>query len=508
MTDGTEKESDDSHDIQYTPFNIVRYTISMGLLVFSIILVGALMFTGNTRVADEAGPWVAIIVCVLAILWLTMIEGQQASLVGLPPVDPDLYKDSHPGTYKNAEIAFKGDNLDRYLMGRQFMVLMIVFTINQAAGPLDPNGDVLGMPSAVKFVFLDIGLGMVVFTCILGQLSTQVVASHCMIDYINNYFALFTLYTCMFVEFTGIMHSSYLIQNILAAVSGKPIITNEPPRTGFTFAFFWGRVVMSIAILSFCMAVTLVALFNGDTMVAVKYPSLPNGVNVFLFFFFMAVVGMLEGMQIAFFAVAKLPASERGTSFFGEKTCDLLFKGNGNNLAGFMIGRQLTVVFSFFLVGAITGLNITPGQDPSQNIFGISDSSQAFLNFGFHGAVITTILASISWQLAASAFPIAFLNNPATYVLLVIALFLEFIGICSGAWVLASLIKKVLGYSYDEVYVGTPEERMANSHGDKDVFAQQTVGIAGGGWGGHLVGSHDALDGPLETPAAAADVEA
>merc|ERR1712194_174107 len=223
--------------------------------------------------------------------------------------------------------------------------------------------------------------------------------------------------------------------------------------------------------------------------VKVKYPSIPNGVNVFLFFFFMAIVGMLEGMQIAFFAVAKLPASSRGTSFFGQ------------NLPGFMIGRQLTVVFSFFLVGAITGLNIPEGE--GNNIFGIQDSAQKFLNFGFHGAVITTILASISWQLAASAFPIAFLNNPLTYVLLVIALFLEFIGICSGARVIARLIKSGLGFQYDEVYVGTPEERMANNHGDRDVFAQQEVGMGGGGWGGHLVGSHDALDGPIEAPAAA-----
>jgi hypothetical protein len=34
----------------------------------------------------------------------------------------------------------------------------------------------------------------------------------------------------------------------------------------------------------------------------------------------------LEGMQIAFFAVAKIPASERGDSVFAKKTCELLFK--------------------------------------------------------------------------------------------------------------------------------------------------------------------------------------
>ena len=65
MTDG-KKETDHSaaHDISMAPFDLVRYTISLGLLVFSIVLVGALIFTENTRVAKESNPWVALIVCV------------------------------------------------------------------------------------------------------------------------------------------------------------------------------------------------------------------------------------------------------------------------------------------------------------------------------------------------------------------------------------------------------------------------------------------------------------
>jgi hypothetical protein len=486
------------HDEKITPLVIVKYIGSIGILIFSIILVGALMFTGNTRVSNETNPWVCLIVCILAITWLTMIEGQQASLVGLPPVDPVLYKDSHPVTYKNGALAFKGDNLDRYLMGRQFMVLMVVFVVNQCGQPLNPKVDVLGMPDGVKFVFLDIGLGMIVFTCVLGQLWSQVIATHSMIDYINNYFALFTLYTAMCVEFSGIMHSAYLIQYAMAAISGKPIITNEEPKTGFNFAFFWARVLMSLAILSFCMAVVLVALFNGDTMVSVKYPTITPPLAVFMFFFFMGIVGCLEGMQVAFFCVAKLPMEQRGTNWFGKKTSQILFAGNGRNFPGFMIGRQLTVVASFFTVGAITGLNITPGE--GNNIFGISDSSQKFLNFGFHGAVITTIVASITWQYAASAFPIAAINNPITYVLLLFALCLEGTGICSAAWVIGGVYKKAMGIQYDEVYVGTPEERMANNHPDKELNVEQDVGhLTGGGFTRHLCGSHDALDGPIRS---------
>merc|ERR1712127_424392 len=167
-------------------------------------------------------------------------------------------------------------------------------------------------------------------------------------------------------------------------------------------------------------------------------------------------------------------------------------------MGGFMIGRQLTVVFSFFLVASITGLNIPPGE--GNNIFGISDGAQAFLNYGFHGAVITTILASITWQLAASTFPIAFLNNPVTYILLVVALFLEWTGLCSGAWVLARAMKSATKIQYDEVYIGTPEERMASDHADKDMTVEQDVGhLTGGGFAGHAAGSHDALDGPIKS---------
>merc|ERR1712032_1241561 len=96
----------------------------------------------------------------------------------------------------------------------------------------------------------------------------------------------------------------------------------------------------------------------------------------------------------------------------------------------------------------------------------VSDGLQKFLEFGFQGALVTTILGSISWQLVASAFPIAFLTFPGTYILLVICLFLEATGICSGAWVLAAIHKKFANFQHDEVYIGTAEERASKSKAD------------------------------------------
>jgi hypothetical protein len=107
-------------------------------------------------------------------------------------------------------------------------------------------------------------------------------------------------------------------------------------------------------------------------------------------------------------------------------------------------------------------------------LFGVSDGMQAFFNTGLFGALIRTIVGYVIWQLVASAFPIAFLSNPLVYVLLRICLLLEATGICSWAWVLAWIHKRVAGFQVDEVYIGTAEERAANNM--KDLKNQDHMG--------------------------------
>merc|ERR1719433_2243296 len=164
-------------------------------------------------------------------------------------------------------------------------------------------------------------------------------------------------------------------------------------------------------------------------------------------------------MQIAFFHVSKLQAKERGSHKIAMKTCELLFKGEGRSLPGFMVGRQMTVTLCFFIIARVTSIDVEPGT--GNNIFGVPDPIQVFFNLGFLGAIVTTILASISWQLVAGAFPLAFLSNPLVYVLLNCALFLEFTGVCHASWFFAIIHKKIAGFQLDEVYVGTAEERAA-----------------------------------------------
>ena len=101
-------------------------------------------------------------------------------------------------------------------------------------------------------------------------------------------------------------------------------------------------------------------------------------------------------------------------------------------------------------------------------MFGVSETVQSLFNTGLLGALITTIVGSIAWQLLASAFPIAFLSSPFTYIFLRICLMLEASGICQGAWVIGAVLKKAMGAELDEVYIGTADERAAKDMADND----------------------------------------
>ena len=294
----------------------------------------------------------------------------------------------------------------------------------------------------------------------VGQLNSQVNASLCMLDYSNNLFASIVFWVSMGIEFSGVLHASYLLNMIVCSLAGKPVESKEPPKKAVAFAFFWLRVLMSVGLLCFAIAVTMVALFQGKTTV---WEGIPPAAAVCIFLILLCVVGMLEAMQISFFALSKLRRSEHGTSIFAKKTSHILFDGDCRNLPGFMVGRQLFVVSCMFFVARVTSLDIAPGET---NVFGVSDNVQKLFNTGLLGALITTIVGSIAWQLVASCFPVAFFSSPVTYVFLRIALLLEATGICQGAWVIADIHKAIAGFKRDEEYIGTAEERAGKNMGD------------------------------------------
>jgi hypothetical protein len=434
----------------------LKYLYSVALLIFSITIVMAAIFSKETKATDDMNipPGVAFVVFWFLIVWLAFMEGGQGALVGLQPIDKTLYAESHPRALINTSFAHEGDNMERFIVGRQFLVVLVVFVTNMMASAVD-DASVLGLPDILNEIFLTTGIAVILTTITIGQLCAQINAANCMLDFINNYFILFTIYVSLLIEMSGLLHSVYLVQIIFYKVSGKPIDSEEEPRNAIESFFFWARVLISLVVLGFSFAVTLTALFDGKTTM---YEGVPEYASVIILFILMAFIGMMEGMQIALFAVVNLPEDELKKHPFAYKVCELTF--TGSNLQAFLIGRQICVTCCTFIVALITScdVDVDAGED---TIFGVSSGIQGFFNTGLLGAVITTIVASLAWRIIASSFPIAFLSNPLIYVIIRLCLIIEASGICSAAWLIASVHKNIAGYQLDEVYVGTPEERAA-----------------------------------------------
>ena len=95
----------DARDHKPTMCNFIKFAYSTLFVFFCIGVIVNLILGRETKVSHDVSPALAMVVIVVAMFWLFMVEGGQASLVGLPPVERALYKDTHPITHSICSLA-------------------------------------------------------------------------------------------------------------------------------------------------------------------------------------------------------------------------------------------------------------------------------------------------------------------------------------------------------------------------------------------------------------------
>lgn len=461
-TKGPQGDSACSGRRQITRGHVIRgikYSYSLVLLTFCLSMILAGIMANETPVAMETRPLVAVVAMCLLIFWLGILEGGQGSLVGLQPIDPEAYRESHPSAYQCTTMVYKGDNLNRFIVGRQFLVVLVVFCMNLCCTVVE-DALVPGFNKDTVEIFLASGLAVMLITVILGQLSAEVNATNCMLDFIDTPLMVATTWVCLAVEASGLLHATYLVQccfSIFTDESSSSSSADDQTTQSRTLGnriCFWIRVGISSLLLAGAFAVTWSALLNNQTTM---YKGLSKTASVAIFFGLTCFLGVLEAMQIAVFAVVKLPENKLTNYPTAQTNCQLVFKGC--NFKAFLIGRQICVTTCMFLLARITTTDVDPTVK-GETVLGVSDGIQDFFNTGLPGALITTIVASLIWRIMASSFPIPFLANPVVRFTIQFCLVLEASGIFSAAWLLADLVKFVMQFRPDDVYL--PK---------KDVFA-------------------------------------
>ena len=431
-----------------------KHIYSAALLIFCIVVVSAAIFTKQTVATGEQGlhPVAAFVIFWILLLYLAQLEGGLNIMVGLKPVDKELYSESHPFTHSCTKLAHRGDNLDRFIVGRQYLDLTMVFTTSLMVSTID-GASVLGLPPIVSNIFLHSGMAVTLVTIVIGQLVAIINSTHCMLEYVNNRVMLASTYLALVVEASGILHAVYFVQIVVGKFAGRSYqgskVEEITPIQSFTF---WLRVLFSVSLLLFSIFVTLKAIFEGKTSV---WDGVPPYASVILTVTLILIAGLMESLQIAFMRVVHMHPGELERQHpRAKRNCAFIF-GKKNRLQAFLIGRQICQTVIMFVIARITTLQFNPD---SPNLFGVSNVVQnVIFNSGVLPTLMSVIIASLSWRVLANTFPIAFLAFPLSRPIIGICLWTEAIGFCSVAWPLAKVHRSIFRWKNDEDYLGGME---------------------------------------------------
>ena len=453
-----------------------KNVLSGALLVFCFTLLTVAIFTRQTRATSDVGvslhPIVAFVLFLAALFWLAIIEGSLNCLVGLRPVQEELYQHTHPLALRATRLC-PGQNLERFIVGRQYMDLTMVFTISFLATAVK-DISVLGLPHAVCVFFLNSGFAVTLVTIVLGQLVLQINAPHFMLDYMNNYFMLASTYMSLAMEATGVCHVVYLVQRIVSNIhhyhekkkhgaKAKDSAKAKPSTTRSTVqrVFFWVRILFSSGLLTFALVTVAAATLKGQTEI---WEGVPPWASFVLFFALVFLVGMMDALQISLVAVVHMPREMLLRKPTAAANADYVIQRQ--QLPSFLVGRQIGQTAIQFLLTRLLSLDITPGQ--GDNVWGVNNFWQKVFNSGGLGAIITTVLASLCWRVLASEFPLMFLSSPFSRPIIQLCLVAERTGIINISWALAAVQRRVLGMKTDETYLGANALRPASNRKDND----------------------------------------
>jgi hypothetical protein len=252
-------------------------TLCSGALLGFCLLI---LMTGNQNGKLITGPG-GVIVFWLLILFLGCLEGGQNAIVGLQPLDPDLYVLSHPtaahiirltqhrplatasasGSRAGSDNESGSGSLERYLMGRQLMTVIVIFGINGVGAIHEGCSTLLSLPSPLAAIFCSSGVALIIVTILLGQVTGQIISTRYMLDFINNSIALVTVYASIAIELSGLLHAVHCVSGTIElfieeSPAGDPSSSSlgccccpDKGRDLQSKILHWGRVVFSF----FCL---------------------------------------------------------------------------------------------------------------------------------------------------------------------------------------------------------------------------------------------------------------
>jgi len=187
------------------------YLLSFLSTVLTLCCMGLIFWAiGKGYAALPGHPVILWCIFVGCVTLLAYLEGLQIAILTLERVNPETFR-HRSRAYTNHKLATgrNGLNVQRFLVGRQFFVVFVVFLCAQVT-----TYKAMKLPWLPKFLFIlfiETGFFGVMVVLSFGQLMPQLIASLFPITFMNLPGSWFVINLCLVCETLGITHFSWVL---------------------------------------------------------------------------------------------------------------------------------------------------------------------------------------------------------------------------------------------------------------------------------------------------------
>jgi len=200
-------ESVDDSGMKYWA-DMIRYIFAT---ILTIISIGLICYSIGAGLAAMPGhPIILYILLAFDIVLLAYLEGLQIAILALERTSCETFI-QRKRAYASQTLAmrYNGHNVQRFLVGRQFFVVFVVFLCAQLTTYADL--DIPWMPEWMFVALIQTGLPGALIVLAFGQLCPQLIATTNPITFMNLPGTWSVIQLCLYFESTGVTHFSWVL---------------------------------------------------------------------------------------------------------------------------------------------------------------------------------------------------------------------------------------------------------------------------------------------------------
>jgi Silicon transporter len=206
-------------------------------------MIGYVLYCVSTGLSLMAGHVaIQLVALALCIALLAYLEGIQVAILRISPNDEDLVAAEFPRALYTFEALVRDRKIAQFLLGRQFLVIFVVFVISRITS--FSNAPELGMPGPLFWALIKTGIPGALLALALGQLLPQLLGKSHPLHMLNWHGVYSVVRFTLLVEQIGFTHFSRAITMLAKRSLGY---TKQNEYNGAAAEFNVDRVVEASA---------------------------------------------------------------------------------------------------------------------------------------------------------------------------------------------------------------------------------------------------------------------